>query len=74
MSEVRALPWNAAVDETRCMALWRESLPCPNHATWRVQNRTNPGYSVMCDVHKEGFATDYPFAMVQYRRLEVPHA
>ena len=66
MSEIRAFPWETPVDTFRCWAQWREGLPCPNAATWVVQNTTNKGYSLMCDVHKEGFAHDYPHAMVQY--------
>jgi hypothetical protein len=70
MSEVRAFSWDTPVDTTRCWAKWREDLPCPNRATYRVQNRANQGYSLMCDVHKDGFAHDYPFAAVQY--LAIP--
>lgn len=70
MSEVRHFPWTASPDTRHCWALWREDLPCPNRPCWRVQNSTNHGYSIMCDVHKEAFATDYPAAQVRYLSLE----
>ncbi len=54
----------------QCMCLWREDLPCPNRATWRVENTTNAGFSEMCTPHKEGFAILEPTALVRYVRLE----
>ena len=69
MSTIRHVAWSDPHDDTVCWAFWREDLPCLNRPTWRVQNTTNAGYSLMCEVHKEGFATDYPDALVVYTRL-----
>jgi hypothetical protein len=66
MSQVRTFPGDRPVDMAHCWALWREDLPCPNVATWRVQNTTNAGYSLMCDVHKDGFMRAHPAAAVTY--------
>jgi len=71
-SQVRYFPWSDTPDTTHCWALWREDLPCPNRPTWRIQNTTNAGYSLMCDVHKEGFATDYPHALVVFNTYTTP--
>jgi len=67
--QVRVLSEEEAVPTT-CWAFWREGLPCPNQVAWRVQNRTNAGYSLMCDVHKDAFVAAQPQALVRYQRLE----
>ena len=54
----------------QCMCSWREDLPCPNQATWRVENTTNEGFSDMCTPHKEDFAALWPEAFVRYVALE----
>lgn len=76
MSDIRIIPWQseevARMGHGTCWALWREDLPCLNQATWWVQNLHNIGYSLMCDLHKEGFADAEPTAAVRYIRMETP--
>lgn len=48
-----------------CMCFWREDLPCPNAATWRVDNIVNESVSEMCTPHKEAFARLRPQAQVR---------
>ena len=42
-----------------CESLWRRDLPCPNAAEFIIRNKSNPGYAVMCGVHKDGFLSQY---------------
>ena len=76
MTDIRIIPWHSdeveAIGHSTCWALWREDLPCPNQATWRVQNLHNVGYSLMCDLHKEAFAEAAPYASVRYIPMEGP--
>jgi len=71
-SQIRTLRGSETPSPAQCWALWREDLPCPNVPMWRIQNTTNAGYSLVCDVHKEGFATAYPHARVVYAPLATP--
>lgn len=75
MSEIRVYPDGTPLPNTwhpgQCMCLWREDLPCPNAAEWRVENTTNEGFSEMCGPHKEGFEALAPDALVRYVTLRV---
>jgi hypothetical protein len=66
MSAIQVIPWEQYVPDDRCMALWREELPCPNISVWRVQNTLNAGYSHMCELHAQEFQRAYPTASVLY--------
>jgi hypothetical protein len=70
MNAMRVIPDDITMDETYCFALWREGLPCPNVAEWRISNLTNAGYSLMCTPHAEGFHAAYPDAAVQYSAIQ----
>ena len=59
----------AQIPPHACWAQWRPGLPCPNRAVWRIENTTNPGYSRVCDPHKEAFADTWPEAAVRFVAL-----
>lgn len=50
----------------KCDSDWKVGLPCPNAAEWIVKCLGNPGFSLMCGPHKEGFQEDDPYAEVEY--------
>lgn len=69
MADVRIVPLETSLPTDRCWSLWREDLPCPNRATWRVENLDNAGSALMCTPHKDGFAMLWPEARVRFVAL-----
>jgi hypothetical protein len=49
----------------RCDCLWGRN-ECPNEAATIVKNRDNAGFSIMCEVHTDGFRADFASAPVEY--------
>jgi hypothetical protein len=41
-----------------CQCLWGDN-DCPNKAAWILENISNNGYAVMCEVHYDGFREFY---------------
>jgi len=73
MSAIRVIDDDEESQDTqRCLCYWLDGLRCPNAATWRVENLTNQGYSLMCTPHKEGFQHSHPGALVGYIALRAP--
>jgi hypothetical protein len=69
MAGLTIIPEAELPPDGQCWCWWRGDVPCPNRATWRVENLTNDGYSLMCGPHQEGFAAQFPTAAVRYIAL-----
>ena len=53
-----------------CERYWGRDGECPNKAEFIVRNINNPGYAVMCRMHKFLFLRAHPLAPVTVERYE----
>jgi hypothetical protein len=73
MARIEVVGPEVGLPAESCWAEWKPGLGCPNRAVWHVQNLDNAGYTRLCTLHRDGWATSYPEARVACTTLYTPH-